>query len=74
MSFLLVSHLPRLIALERRTAVANRHCKDLYIGLNVKKLQYLLPYFEIYVLSVLNYVYKLIKTNMLMADQPKKIM
>ena len=37
-------------------------------NLNVNNLLYLLHYFEIDVFSVLNYVCKLIKTNMLITD------
>ena len=33
MSFLLVHHLPRLVALERRKTVSDRHSENLYIDI-----------------------------------------
>ena len=35
MSFLLVPYLPRLVAWEQRTTVPNKHCVNLYIGVQI---------------------------------------
>ena len=57
LSFLLVPHLPRLVAWERRTTVADRHYVELYMDV-VEKYDYAFLQFRILqILPVINYTF-----------------